>query len=335
MVSMAEPPPRDPQDPADDETVIVPPGEPVDETVVQDEWGPETVAAPVVAEDAVVVEETEPPRKPPTLWPWLLALLILVLLGLGALYLLTRDDDQSATTTAATTQAAERTVPDVVGTTSSEATATLREAGFEANLVSVPSDRPPGTVVAQDPEPGTTQPEGTSVRLNVAQEAQGTSTGATTTTGTTTTGTTTAQTTTAPPPQPSPAVVPDVVGQEFAGAARSFADEGLKVSAAYVPSQEPFGRVVAQAQPAGTELERGATVQLNVSTGSDAAEKVTVPSASGKTLGEGRDALEQAGFEVLALTVGDGEIRNESKIVSQSPAGGASIPRGALVLVYV
>jgi beta-lactam-binding protein with PASTA domain len=337
MVSMAEPPPRDPPDPADDETVIVPPDEPVDETVVRDEWGPETVVTGPVDEDAVVVEETEPPRKPPTLWPWLLALLILVLLGLGAIYLLTRDDDdQSATTTAATTQAAERTVPDVVGTTSSEATATLREAGFEANLVSVPSDRPPGTVVAQDPEPGTTQPEGTNVRLNVAQEAQGTTTtGATTTTGTTTTGTTTAQRTTAPPPQPSPAVVPDVVGEELAGAARSFADEGLKVSAAYVPSQEPFGRVVAQAQPAGTELDRGATVQLNVSTGPEPAEKVTVPSTAGQTLGEGRDALEQAGFEVLALTVGDGEIRNESKIVSQSPAGGASIPGGALVLVYV
>ena len=328
---MAEPPPRDPPDPADDETVIVPPDEPVDETVVRDEWGAETVVTGPVVDDAVVVEETEPPRKPPTLWPWLLALLILVLLGLGALYLLTRDDDdQSATTTAATTQAAERTVPDVVGTTSSEATATLREAGFEANLVSVPSDRPAGTVVAQDPAPGTTQPEGTSVRLNVAEEAQGTTTGATTTTGTTT-----AQTTTAPPPQPSPAVVPDVVGQELAGAARAFADEGLKVSTAYVPSQEPFGRVVAQAQPAGTELERGATVQLNVSTGPDPAEKVTVPSTAGQTLGEGRDALEQAGFEVLALTVGDGEIRNESKIVSQSPAGGASIPGGALVLVYV
>ena len=329
---MAEPPPRDPPDPADDETVIVPPDEPVDETVVRDEWGAETVVTGPVVDDAVVVEETEPPRKPPTLWPWLLALLILVLLGLGALYLLTRDDDdQSATTTAATTQAAERTVPDVVGTTSSEATATLREAGFEANLVSVPSDQPAGTVVAQSPAPGTTQPEGASVRLNVAQEAQGT----TTTGATTTTGTTTAQTTTAPPPQPSPAVVPDVVGQELAGAARAFADEGLKVSTAYVPSQEPFGRVVAQAQPAGAELEHGATVQLNVSTGPDPAEKVTVPSTAGQTLGEGRDALEQAGFEVLALTVGDGEIRNESKIVSQSPTAGASIPGGALVLVYV
>ena len=36
---------------------------------------------------------------------------------------------------------------------------------------------------------------------------------------------------------------------------------------------------------------------------------------------------------MLALTVGDGEIRNESRIVSQSPSGGA--PPGALVLVYV
>ena len=172
---MAEPPPRDPQDPADDETVIVPPGEPVDETVVQDEWGPETVVdAGGRPRTPSSSRRPTPPRKPPTLWPWLLALLVLVLLGLGAFYLLSRDDDdQSATTTAATTQAAERTVPDVVGTTSSEATATLREAGFEANLVSVPSDRPPGTVVAQDPAPGTTQPEGASVRLNVARGSAG------------------------------------------------------------------------------------------------------------------------------------------------------------------
>ena len=34
-----------------------------------------------------------------------------------------------------------------------------------------------------------------------------------------------------------------------------FADEGLKAAVAYVPSQEAAGRVVAQAQPAGTELE--------------------------------------------------------------------------------
>lgn len=342
MAAMSEPPPpRDPRDPADDETVVVPPSEqqpPVDETVVRDDWGPETVVTGPVDEEAVVVEETEtepPVRKPPTLWPWLLALLVLVLGGLLAFFLLSGDDDdQAGSTTAATTQVEERTVPDVVGTTSSEATETLRDAGFDVNVVSVPSDRPAGTVVAQSPAAGATQPEGTTVRVNVARAAAGTTTGGSTTTGSTTTGTTTtAPTTTAPPPQPQPAVVPDVVGQELASAARAFGDEGLKASVAYVPSEEPAGRVVAQAQPAGTELEPGATVQVNVSRGPDAEAPIAVPRVIGEELQSGRDQLEQAGFEVLALTVGDGEIRNESRIVSQSPSGGA--PPGALVLVYV
>lgn len=328
------PPPRDPRDPADDETIV------------QDEWGPETVVAQPVAGDEVVVEETEtePRRRPPMLWPWLLALLLLVLAGLLAYFLLAGDDDEpSGTTSAATTQVEERTVPDVVGTTSSEATETLRAAGFEVNLVAVPSDRPAGTVVAQDPASGTTQPEGTSVRLNVAEAAEGTTTGATTTsetttgattTGATTTGTTTtAPTTTAAPPPPRPAVVPDVVGQELADAAGAFADEGLKAGVVYVPSEEPPGRVVAQAQPSGSERQRGSTVQVNVSRGPDAQPPTAVPRVVGEELRSGRDQLEQAGFEVLALTVGDREIKNESRIVSQSPSGSA--PPGALVLVYI
>jgi hypothetical protein len=65
--AMAEPP-RVPPDPPDD-----------DVTVVRDEWGP----------DETFVERREevlePPPRRPTIWPWLLALLILVLGGLGAL----------------------------------------------------------------------------------------------------------------------------------------------------------------------------------------------------------------------------------------------------------
>lgn len=326
---MAEPPPRDPRDPAEDETIIA------------DSWGPE---------DQVFVEQqdeiVEPPRRRiPTIWPWLLALLLLVLVGLGAVYFLSRDDDDdqaTATTTAATTTATTTavetvSVPDVVGTTSSEATETLRNANLEVNLVSVPSDRSPGTVIAQSPAAGTEQPEGTSVRLNVA-EAAGSTTGATTqpeTTGTTTPSTTTAPTTTTAPAPPRTATVPDVVGEELASAARSFADEGLKVAVAYVPSSEAAGRVVAQAQPSGTERTRGDTVQLNVSEGANPQADASVPGVVGQQLDRGRSALEQAGFEVLALTVGDREIENERSVLSQSPGGGASVPGGSLVLVYV
>lgn len=316
---MADVPPRDPRDPADDETVIV-----------DDAWGPE---------EQVFVEQTEtvppPPRRPPLIWPALLALLVLVLAGLAAAYFLTRDDEEAAPPTTATTAstttdttAALVRVPDVVGTTSSEATRALRDAGFDVDVVAVPSDEPPGTVVAQNPAPRSEAEKGSTVRINVARAAAGTTTNATTAP----TATTSPSTTTAPA-APQPATVPDVVGQELADAARAFAEEGLKVAVVYVPSQEAAGRVVAQAQPPGTERKRGDTVQLNVSRGPDPQPPTAVPQVVGEELQRGRDRLEQAGFEVLALTTGDSEIRNESTILSQSPSGGA--PPGSLVLVYV
>jgi beta-lactam-binding protein with PASTA domain len=455
MNPMAEPPPRDPRDPADDETVVVPPSEqpPIDETIVRDEWGPETVVAQPVAAEGVVVEETEtePRRKPPTIWPWLLALLLLVLAGLGAYLFFTQQDE--TTVPAVTGQPQEQAegevreaglepettsqestrpqgivlaqspdageeveegssvrlvvstgpprntvpnvvgqteaeavdaltaasfesdvteafsdkkagivvaqepkaganlkegetvaltvskggkpvaVPDVVGTTSSEATATLQAAGLKVNVVGVPSSQPSGTVVAQSPAAGKEAPAGSTVRLNVAQ-APGTTTGQTTTTQPA--ATTPPPATTTEAPEPGPATVPDAVGDELADAAGAFGAEGLKVAVDYVPSSEPQGRVIAQAQPAGTELERGDTVQLNVSIGPDPAAAEPVPDVTGRRLDEARQALEQAGFEVLAVNrLGGNRARNSRLVASQSPAAGASIPPGALVLLYV
>ena len=455
---MAEPPPRDPRDPADDETVVVPPSappaEPVDETIVRDEWGPETVVArevvdePLVEEGVVVEETEEAPRKPPTIWPWLLAFLLLVLGGLGAYLYFSQPDESTVpgvtglpqeraeaevreaglepdTSSQESTrpqgivieqnpdpgsevdegssvrlvvstgppretvpnvvgqteeQAVEAltaagfetdvteafsdrkagivaaqepkaganlkegetvaltvskggkpvAVPDVVGTTSSEATATLQAAGLKVNVVGVPSSQPSGTVVAQNPAAGNETPAGSTVRLNVAQAP-----GQTTTTAPAATTPPPGTTTEAPPPAPSPATVPDAVGDELADAASAFGAEGLKLAVDYVPSSEAQGRVVAQAQPAGTELERGDTVQLNVSVGSEPAATASVPDVTGRRLDEARQALEQAGFEVLAVNrLGGPRVRNSATVGSQTPAAGASIPGGSLVILY-
>jgi beta-lactam-binding protein with PASTA domain len=213
------------------------------------------------------------------------------------------------------------TVPDVVGTTSSEATKTLQDAGFKVNLVAVPSDEPSGTVLAQNPKPGETAKQGTIVRLNVAKSSTDTTAG-----------------TTAPPPPPPPAApatatVPDVQGKELADGARDFADAGLKVDVRYVPSREAQGRIVAQSKAAGTTLNRGATVQLNVSEGANPQGAVTVPDVTGLALADARKRLEDAGFEVLSLDISG---RNRTgHVLSQTPRGGASIPRGSLVIVYV
>ena len=132
--------------------------------------------------------------------------------------------------------------------------------------------------------------------------------------------------------EPSLPTVPDVVGDELAVAARAFNDEMLKVSVQYVPSDEPQGRVVAQAQPGGTELDPGDTVQVNVSNGPEPAADTQVPDVVGLQQAAGRERLSRAGFEVLTLEV---ESNRTGEVVSQSPAGGALIPRGSLVLLYV
>lgn len=436
---MAVPPPRDPRDPVD----------PLDETVVRDEWAEETV---VEGRETIVEEHEEvvPQRRPPLIWPWLLAFLLLVLGGLGAYYYFSQEDkatvpvvvgqrqegaeanvreagfeprserresarprgvvldqrpdggteleegktvlltvsngppretvpdvvgDTRSTAVADLTAASFRAevteafsdkkaetvisqepaagsnlkegsaveltvskgrrpveVPDVVGTTSSEATATLRDAGLDANLVPVPSDRPGGTVIAQNPAAGATAKTGTKVRLNVAQAPEET-TPATTAPPTTTEPATT--TTTTPAEPPARATVPEAVGQELAVGARAFGDQGLKVAVRYVPSQEARGRIIAQAQPAGTELRRGDTVQVNVSTGAEPAQATAVPRVLGAEEGRARSLLEEAGFEVLAIELETADASRIGRVLSQTPAGSAQIPQGSLVILYV
>ena len=456
-------PPRDRDDlpPDDSPRNDLPPdhsqeGE-LEETVVRDEWGEETVVRedPALVDETAVVEEHEEEvvRKPPLIWPYLLAFLLLVLGGLGAYWYFSQEDtntvpvvvgqleataeasvreagfepeseqaeserpsgvvveqdpeggteleegetvrltvssgpasgevpdvvgEQTAEAVAAVEEAgfeanvtevfsdkeagtiAEQDpaageeleegstveltaskgrepveVPDVVGTTSSQATATLRDAGLEANLVSVPSAKASGTVLAQNPAAGVVVKAGSKVRLNVAQ-APGETTTTTTTTTTTEPATTTESATTTQPSTPTPAsaTVPDVVGQELAAGARSFGAEGLKVTVRYVPSQEAQGTIIAQARPAGTELQSGDTVQVNVSKGATPEADASVPDVNGLRGPAARVRLDEAGFEALTITQGESGSPART-VLSQTPEGGASVPRGSLVILYV
>ena len=429
------------------------PPDPTDETLIEPDWTPGPGSQVVVEE-----REAAPPRRRfPRLWPWLLALLVLVLAGVGAAFYFSQDDDDEATST--TTQAAAQVevplvvglrepraqevireaglepgdteqresnkaagvvleqepeagvrvsegdtvglvvsrgpaqevvpdvvgeelnqalddleqagfdsqveqvfseeesgivvrqepeaganlkegqtvalqvskgpkpvaVPDVVGEQASEATSVLREAGFEVNLVTVPSQDPAGTVVAQNPAGGEISEPGTTVRLNVAEDGGGQ------TTGTTTQGTTTGQTTT---PVAGPATVPDVVGLTQRQAARALNDAGLKPTLQFVPSQvDPEGTVVAQAQSAGTRLERGDSVGVNISVGPEQVPLVSVPNVEGTRTLDASTRLRDAGFRVQVLREVTGDASQVGVVVDQQP--GRSAPEGGLVTIYV
>jgi beta-lactam-binding protein with PASTA domain len=141
-------------------------------------------------------------------------------------------------------------------------------------------------------------------------------------------GATTAAATTGPG---SAASVPDVADADLADAAQQLADEGLRVAVKYVPSNEPQGTVIGQSRPAGSELQRGEAVSLNVSIGSNPPANVPVPDATEQTEADGRAALEQAGFEVQTIKI---PAVMDDVVVSHSPPAADRVPRGSLVILY-
>ena len=93
-------------------------------------------------------------RKPPLIWPYLLAFLLLVLGGLGAYWYFSQEDTN--------------TVPAVVGQLEPNAEASVREAGFEPALGAGGEREAGGVVLEQSPEGGTELEEGKTVVLSVS-----------------------------------------------------------------------------------------------------------------------------------------------------------------------
>jgi beta-lactam-binding protein with PASTA domain len=129
----------------------------------------------------------------------------------------------------------------------------------------------------------------------------------------------------------SATTVPDAVGDDAGDAAEEFAEAGLRVSIDYIPSNRPEGTVTAQVRPAGTELQRGDTVGLSVSTGTSTAGELRVPNVTGQAEGPATEALEKVGFEVQSIEVAAVE---GDEVIFQSPTAGSRAPRGALVVLY-
>ena len=134
---------------------------------------------------------------------------------------------------------AEVAVPDVTSRPLADAEAALKNAGFASRMVEQhqPST-PAGTVIGQDPPAGTMLLQESTVTLTV------------------TTG------------GPTPATVPDVLGQESAAARETLESAGFLVNEITTPSEAAPGVVVSQDPAAGTTLMTGKTVTIVVSAGS-------------------------------------------------------------------
>ncbi|GIW51901.1 MAG: hypothetical protein KatS3mg081_1256 [Gemmatimonadales bacterium] len=200
--------------------------------------------------------------------------------------------------------AASKAVPRVLGLPLERARAVLEEAQLK------PSDpipvrhptAPPQTVVWQDPPPGVTVPEGTTVELSVSVG-----------------------------PQRIP--VPDVAGYEAKVAQLLVEAAGLQVGRIdSVQTAAARGVIVSTRPPPGTPIVPGGRVTLLVSVG---APTIQVPNVIGLTLSEARASLEQAGLTLGTYFSRGGSTARPGTVIDQRPAAGTLAAPGTAVHVIL
>jgi serine/threonine-protein kinase len=191
-------------------------------------------------------------------------------------------------------------VPTVLGKDQVEARTILEDAGFEVAVKSEPNDAPKGTVLEQDPRAGERADEGSTVTISVSGGL----------------GT---------------VVVPPVTGDRASEARKALKDAGFRVKVRERPSSVVRAGLAIETQPpAGTELERGRTVTLLVSSG---ARLVDVPPLIGEQQDLAESQLRSAGL------IPDVEQRDsdapEGEVIAQDPPGGSSVKTNTTVTIVV
>jgi beta-lactam-binding protein with PASTA domain len=134
-------------------------------------------------------------------------------------------------------------IPNVVGVDVRQATATLRDAGFESTRRSEPSAETRNQVIRQEPAAGSRAEKGTRVTLVYATA-----------------------------PVLTGIEVPNVVGMDLRKAMDTLRGAGFEIARRSEPSAEPKNQVLGQQPPAGSRAEKGAQVTLIYATGTTVTE---------------------------------------------------------------
>ena len=193
------------------------------------------------------------------------------------------------------------TVPNLDGLTIEQAQEALAE--FELRLgAQTPeiSERPVGTIIAQQPAPGEAIEQGQAVNVTISTGKE-------------------------------QSTVPQLVGLTSLDDVRiALSDFGLVLgSITEEESNQPAGYVLSQDPGEGTQVPAGSAVNIVVSSG-----LVEVPQVTGATEAQARSDLAQAGFEVQVVQQ-ESALDAPGTVLAQSPQPGTQMERGALVTITV
>jgi eukaryotic-like serine/threonine-protein kinase len=310
---------------------------------------PEPVLAPVAG---------PPVERGERRWPWVAIGVLTLALIAALLYVIL----------SGTLAAEKKDVPRVTGKQLVAARAVLERAGFEVNTERVRSAQPFDQVVDQDPNPGEQADEGSTVTLEVSRgpgevlvptvanlpqrqaikaledadlevtidrepsdkvkedlairtlprEAtkvtRGTRVRLFVSSG------------------PEQVTVPDVTGLSRDSAEARLRDEGLGVSVVEQESDEPEDDVISQSPAGGTELAKGETVTITVSTGRP---QVDIPDVIGLSERSASSRLRSVGLEPVTQERTVTDPAQDGVVVEQRPGSGTQVDEGREVVIVI
>ncbi|HEV8683187.1 MAG TPA: PBP1A family penicillin-binding protein [Actinomycetota bacterium] len=134
-----------------------------------------------------------------------------------------------------------------------------------------------------------------------------------------------------PPPPPTYALVPNVVGKKLERAEKLLAKANFTAEGERVNSTEPAGTVVGQSPGAGSRVEAGSLVTLEVSNGIPP--KIRVPRVIGLSVEKARERLLAVGLSVVIDRKSTSEKSRDGIVFDQSPNGGTRVKEGARVVI--
>ncbi|HKI91071.1 MAG TPA: Stk1 family PASTA domain-containing Ser/Thr kinase, partial [Gaiellaceae bacterium] len=226
-------------------------------------------------------EEERPRRRP--VWPWLAALVFVLVAGAGGWYVYNQISSQISSN-------APVSVELYVNETQATAESNIRQIHLVPKVINAPSqDTAKGLVFKQDPAAGHKIAQGNPVTIWV-------STGK---------------------PQ---VAVPDLKGQQQADAEKALNDLKLKPEVHQVPGGRQAGIVTATDPGPGAKVDQGTTVRVNVTSGP---KPVKVPNVVGKQLDVATSQLQRLGFVVTPTFQHDPAAANEVTDQSTAPGATA------------
>ncbi|MGW0757033.1 Stk1 family PASTA domain-containing Ser/Thr kinase [Streptomyces sp. NPDC002814] len=193
-------------------------------------------------------------------------------------------------------------VPSVIGDPLEDAKATLEDDkyGFVVKTETKESPEDPGTVLEQDPTSGQEVEKGTTVTLTIAKaEAKST--------------------------------VPDVTGQSCDAAKAQMEANDLTGNCVEVDTADPnlVGKVINTTPTAGSSLDKGSTVQINIG---KAQQQTQVPDVRNQTVAQARQLLQSRGFTNIQFANGSDQ-SDTAIVIDQDPDenSGVEDPAGTTV----